>query len=112
LIGNGFGTFDADDLDFYPVTPQSIGFLCYPGRICGQSLRKVGQGVLQLFIGNKKVTDGQTDQPTDMCKAIIITSLCIEYIDEFITFNLKDSVIVFIYTLPYLLITFTTLIND
>jgi len=32
--------------------------------------RNVGQGVLALLIGNKKVTDGQTDRPTDMCKAI------------------------------------------
>ena len=41
----------------------------------GQSLRKVGQGVLELLIGNKKrlQTDrqtDQTDQPTNMCKAI------------------------------------------
>ena len=27
-----------------PVTPKSIGFLCCPGRMCGPSLRKVGQG--------------------------------------------------------------------
>jgi len=30
----------------------------------GQSLKKVGQGVLELLIGNEKVTDGQTDQQT------------------------------------------------
>jgi len=37
-------------------------------------MRKVGQGGLELLIGNEKVTDRQTDrqtnQPTDMCKAI------------------------------------------
>ena len=37
-------------------------------------MRKVGQGVLELLIGNEKVTDGltyrQTDLQTDMCKAI------------------------------------------
>jgi len=38
--------------------------------MCEQSLRKVGQGILELLIGNEKVTDGQTDRPTDMCKAI------------------------------------------
>jgi len=32
--------------------------------MCGQSLRKVSQGVLELLIGNEKVTDGQTDRPT------------------------------------------------
>ena len=32
----------------------------------GQSMKKVGQGVLELLIGNEKVTDGQTD----ICKAI------------------------------------------
>ena len=30
--------------------------------MCGQGLGKVGQGVLELLIGNKKVTDGQTDR--------------------------------------------------
>ena len=43
-----------------------IGFLCCPGWMCGPSLRKVGQGVLELLIGNEKITDGLTD----MCKAI------------------------------------------
>ena len=33
--------------------------------MCGQSLREVGQGVLELLIGNKKVTDGQTDRPSN-----------------------------------------------
>ena len=46
-IWHSFETFD-------PV------LLCYPGRMCGQSLRKVGQGVLELLIENEKVTDGQT----------------------------------------------------
>ena len=41
--------------------PKSLAFLCCPGRVCGPSLRKVGEGVLQLLIGNEKVKDGQTD---------------------------------------------------
>ena len=42
-----------------------IGFLCCPGWMCGPSLRKVGQGVLELLIGNEKVTeDRQTARPT------------------------------------------------
>ena len=50
-------------LTFDPVTPKSIGFLCCPGQMCGQSLREfVGRGVLELLIGNQKVTDGQTVQ--------------------------------------------------
>jgi len=39
-------------LTFDPVTPKSLEFLCYPGWICGPSLKKVGQDVLQLLIGN------------------------------------------------------------
>ena len=39
-------------LTFDPVTPKSIGFLFCQGSIFGQSLRKVGQGVLELLIGN------------------------------------------------------------
>jgi len=39
-------------LTFDPVIPKSLEFLCYPGWMCGLSLRKVGQGVLQLLIGN------------------------------------------------------------
>jgi len=50
---------------FDPVTPNSIGFLCCPRQVCGPSLRKVGQGILELFIGNEKVImDGQTYRPT------------------------------------------------
>ena len=52
---NGFGRFDHGDLDL--VTPILIGFLCY-GWMCGPSLLKVGQGVLEFFIGNEKVLDG------------------------------------------------------
>ena len=46
-------------LSFHPVTPKSIGFLCYQVQMCGPSLRKVhvGQGILELLIGNEKVTD-------------------------------------------------------
>ena len=47
-------------LTFDPVTPIFKGFLCCPGRMCGQTLRKVGQGVLKLLIRNEKVTDGHT----------------------------------------------------
>jgi len=57
-------------LTFDPVTPKSIGFLCCPGRMCGPSLGKIGQGVLELLIGNENVTDGPTAihtyRPTDM----------------------------------------------
>ena len=28
------------------------GFLCYPGWMCELRLRKVGQGILELLIGN------------------------------------------------------------
>jgi len=38
--------------------------------MCGPSLKNVGQGVIELLIGNEKVTDGPTDRPTYMCKAI------------------------------------------
>ena len=45
-----------------------MGFICYPGWMCGPSLKKVDQGVLQLLVENKNITDGrtyrQTDQPT------------------------------------------------
>ena len=34
------------------MAPQSIGFLCCPGRMYGPILRKVGQVVLELLIGN------------------------------------------------------------
>ena len=36
----------------WPLTPKSIGFLCCPGWMCGPCLRKLGQGVLELLIGN------------------------------------------------------------
>ena len=39
-------------LTFDPVTPISIEFICYPGWMCGPSLRKVDQDVLQLLIVN------------------------------------------------------------
>jgi len=29
-----------------------LGFLCCPGRMCGLSLRKLGQGNLKLLVGN------------------------------------------------------------
>jgi len=40
-----------EHLTFDLVTLKSIGFLCYPGWMCGLSLRKVGQGILELLIG-------------------------------------------------------------
>ena len=87
------------------LTKKSIWFLCYPERMCAQSLKeqfstfdpsdldlwpsdpKTNRVPLlprmnvrtkfeefELLIGNEKVTDGQTyqptDRPTDMCKAI------------------------------------------
>ena len=48
-------------LTIEPVTPNSIGFFCYCGWMWGPSLRKVGQGVFQILIGNKKVTARPTD---------------------------------------------------
>ena len=46
------------------LTPKSIGFICYPGWMCGPRLKKIGQGVLELLIRNEKVTNRQTDRPT------------------------------------------------
>ena len=37
---------------FDPATPKSIGFLPYPGWMCGPCLRKVDQGILHLLIEN------------------------------------------------------------
>ena len=55
-------------LTFDTETPKSIGFICYPGWMCGLSLKKVCQGVLELLIGHKKVKDNgtyrQTGSPT------------------------------------------------
>ena len=49
----------------WPLTQcGSIGLFCYPGWMCGPSLRKVGQGILELLMGNEKVTDGRTDRQT------------------------------------------------
>ena len=49
-------------LTFEPVTPKSMGFLCYPGWMCGPSLKKVGEGFLESLIRHEKVIDGQTYQ--------------------------------------------------
>ena len=54
-----FGTFDLSDLD--PVTQKSIGFICYPGWMCGPSLKRVGQGILELLIGKDYRRTDQTD---------------------------------------------------
>ena len=45
-------------LNFHPVTLTSIGFLSYLGQMCGLSLSKEGQCVLELLVGNKNVIDG------------------------------------------------------
>ena len=41
---------------FWQIWPQwpwpLIGFLCHPGWMCGPSLRRVGQGILELLNGN------------------------------------------------------------
>ena len=34
----------------WPLTPLSIGFICYPGWMCEPGMRKVGQGVLKLLV--------------------------------------------------------------
>jgi len=39
-------------LTFDSVIPKSLRFLCYPGWMCGQSLKKVGLGVLKLFLAH------------------------------------------------------------
>ena len=52
-------------LTFDSATPNSLGFLCRHGQMCRHSLRNVGQGVLELLIGNDKVTNRLTDQPTN-----------------------------------------------
>ena len=46
-------------LTFDTVTPKSIGFLCYPGWMCGPSLRKIGQGVLECYRIGKCLQPGQ-----------------------------------------------------
>ena len=48
---NSFVRFDPGDLDIWPSDPKIIAFLCYPGWMCDPSLRKVGQGILQLLNG-------------------------------------------------------------
>ena len=47
-----------------PVILNSTGFISYSEWMCGPSLRKLGQGVLELFIRIKKVTDEQTGGQT------------------------------------------------
>jgi len=49
---------------FHPMTPNSIGFLYYQRRMCGLSLKKVSQEVVELLIRNKKVTDVLVNGPT------------------------------------------------
>ena len=39
-------------LTFNPVSPKPLWFLCCIGWICGPSMRRVGQCVLELLIGN------------------------------------------------------------
>jgi len=33
-------------LTFDPVIPESIGFLCYQGWMCGPDMRKIGSRVI------------------------------------------------------------------
>ena len=48
------------------LTLVTLTFLCYPGWMCGASgTREVGQGILELLIGNEKVTDGRTYRQTN-----------------------------------------------
>jgi len=53
-------------LTFVPMTPKSIGLLCFHGRMCGPSLRNVGQGVFDWTRKGYR----RTDRPTYMCNAI------------------------------------------
>ena len=53
-------------LTFDTVTQKSIEFLCCPGQMCGQSLRKVDQGNLKLLIGNVKVTEDRKTCASDI----------------------------------------------
>ena len=69
-------------LTFETVTPKSIGFLRCLVQMCGPSLRKVGQGVLELLIGNERL---QTDRLSDMCKAI-----CPLFFEGGITMRVKE----------------------
>jgi len=39
-------------LTFDAVTLKVIGYLCYRGWMCKLSLRRVGQCILELLIGN------------------------------------------------------------
>jgi len=43
------------------LTQISIGFLCYPGWMCVAGMRKEGQGILELLIGNGCDTFDSTD---------------------------------------------------
>ena len=65
IEGNGFGTFDLGDLELWPSDPSINMVSLLPRTMCGTSLRKLGQGVLELLIGNKNVTDGRTDRQTN-----------------------------------------------
>ena len=54
LIGNGLSTLTHLTLTFDLMNIISIGFLCYPGWMCGLSLRRLFQGVIKLLIWNNK----------------------------------------------------------
>ena len=56
-------------LTFDPVTPNSIGFVCYRGWMCGPSLKNVGHSrVIDQKRKGYRQTDlhVQTDRPTDI----------------------------------------------
>ena len=69
LISNGSGTFDSGDLDLLPSDPKINKFpLLYMTDVWTKIEEGRSRG--SLVIGRKqKVTDRQTDRPTDMCKA-------------------------------------------
>ena len=59
---NGFGRFDPGDIDLWPSDPKMKRVPLLPRTdLWTPSLRRVGQGILELLIGNEKVTDGPTD---------------------------------------------------
>ena len=49
------------------VTPILIGFISYPGSMCGPSLKRWVKGLWSYWSETKRL---QTHGPTDMCKAI------------------------------------------
>ena len=63
-------------LTFGLVTPNLIGFLCYPIWMCGPSPRRVGQGILELLNGNSFETFDPGDLDFDPVTPKSIRFLC------------------------------------